>query len=114
MSGPFCGWSKSRIGWFTLWPIYGASQSDKGDEIICLGLNSVCVGSESRFFNGHTNIEDNMFLVFGVKGVMELNKKLRCAIEFNILSYMTHGGTCGAGCHDFAHGICSGTVQRRL
>ena len=57
---------------------------------ICLGLNSICVGSESRFFNGHTNIQDNMFLVFGVKGVMDLNKKLRCAIEFNILSYMTH------------------------
>lgn len=57
---------------------------------ICLGLNSVCVGSESRFFNGHTNIQDNMFLVFGVKGVMDLNKKLRCAIGFNILSYMTH------------------------
>ena len=57
---------------------------------ICLGLNSVCVGSESRFFNGYTNIEDNMFLVFGVKGIMDLNKKLRCAIEFNILSYMNH------------------------
>ena len=57
---------------------------------ICLGLNSVCVGAESRFFNGHTNIEDSQFLVFGVKGIMDLNKKLRCAIEFNILSYMTH------------------------
>ena len=57
---------------------------------ICLGLNSVCVGAESRFFNGHTNIEDNQFLIFGVKGIMDLNKKLRCAIEFNILSYMTH------------------------
>ena len=57
---------------------------------ICLGLNSVCVGAESRFFNGHTNIQDNKFLIFGVKGIMDLNKKLRCAIEFNILSYMTH------------------------
>ena len=57
---------------------------------ICLGLNSVCVGAESRFFNGHTNIEDSQFLIFGVKGIMDLNKKLRCAIEFNILSYMTH------------------------
>lgn len=66
-------------------PLY----TEKTMQNICLGLNSVCVGSESRFFNGHTNIEDNMFLVFGVKGVMELNKKLRCAIEFNILSYMT-------------------------
>ena len=50
----------------------------------------MCVGAESRFFNGHTNIEDNKFLIFGVKGIMDLNKKLRCAIEFNILSYMTH------------------------
>ena len=57
---------------------------------ICLGLNSVCVGSESRFFNGHTNIVDDQFLIFGVKGIMDLNKKLRCAIEFNILSYMNH------------------------
>ena len=57
---------------------------------ICLGLNSVCVGSESRFFNGHTNIVDNKFLIFGVKGIMDLNKKLRCAIEFNLLSYMTN------------------------
>jgi hypothetical protein len=57
---------------------------------ICLGLNSVCVGSESRFFNGYTNIVDDKFLVFGVKGIMDLNKKLRCAIEFNILSYMNH------------------------
>ena len=57
---------------------------------ICLGLNSVCVGAESRFFNGHTNIQDSSFLIFGVKGIMDLNKKLRCAIEFNILSYMTH------------------------
>ncbi len=46
---------------------------------ICLGLNSICVGSESRFFNGHTNIQDNMFLVFGVKGVMDLNKNLACS-----------------------------------
>lgn len=57
---------------------------------ICLGLNSVCVGAESRFFNGHTNIVDDKFLIFGVKGIMDLNKKLRCAIEFNILSYMNH------------------------
>ena len=57
---------------------------------ILLGLHSMCRGAESKFFNGHTNIQDNMFLVFGVKGVMDLNKKLRCAIEFNILSYMTH------------------------
>lgn len=57
---------------------------------VCLGLHSMCIGAESRFFNGHTNIADNQFLIFGVKGIMDLNKKLRCAVEFNILSYMTH------------------------
>jgi type IV secretory pathway VirB4 component len=57
---------------------------------LCLGLNSMCVGSESKFFNGHTNISDDRFLVFGVKGLMEANKKLKDAMLFNILSYMNH------------------------
>ncbi len=57
---------------------------------LCLGLNSMCVGAESKFFNGHTNINDDKFLVFGVKGLMEANKKLKDAMLFNILSYMNH------------------------
>ena len=57
---------------------------------LCLGLNSMCVGAESKFFNGHTNITDDRFLVFGVKGLMEANKKLKDAMLFNILSYMNH------------------------
>ncbi len=57
---------------------------------ICLGLNSMCVGAESKFFNGHTNITDSRFLTFGVKGLMDTNKKLRDAMLFNILSYMSH------------------------
>ena len=57
---------------------------------LCLGLNSMCVGAESKFFNGHTNITDDKFLVFGVKGLMEANKKLKDAMLFNILSYMNH------------------------
>ena len=57
---------------------------------ICLGLNSICVGAESKFFNGHTNIMDSKFLTFGVKGLMDTNKKLRDAMLFNILSYMNH------------------------
>lgn len=72
--------------------------TEQGLQKICLGLNSVCVGAESRFFNGHTNIVDNKFLIFGVKGIMDLNKKLRCAIEFNILSYMTHQLLCVGNC----------------
>lgn len=57
---------------------------------ICLGLNSMCRGAESKFFNGHTNITDDRFLCFGVKGLMDSNKKLKDAMLFNILSYMNH------------------------
>ena len=57
---------------------------------ICLGLNSMCKGAESKFFNGHTNISDDKFICFGVKGLMDSNKKLKDAMLFNILSYMTH------------------------
>lgn len=63
---------------------------------ICLGLNSMCKGAESKFFNGHTNISDDKFICFGVKGLMDSNKKLKDAMLFNILSYMNHKLlTCG-------------------
>ena len=57
---------------------------------LCLGLHSMCVGAESKFFNGRTNINDDRFIVFGVKGLMEANMKLKNAMLFNILSYMNH------------------------
>lgn len=57
---------------------------------ICLGINSMCKGAESKFFNGHTNITDDKFICFGVKGLMDSNKKLKDAMLFNILSYMNH------------------------
>ncbi len=57
---------------------------------ICLGLHSMCVGSESTYFNGHTNIRDSKFLCFGVKGLMDTNERLRNAMLFNILSYMSN------------------------
>ena len=57
---------------------------------ICLGINSMCQGAESKFFNGHTNISDDKFICFGVKGLMDSNKKLKDAMLFNILSYMNH------------------------
>ncbi len=57
---------------------------------ICLGINSMCKGAESKFFNGHTNISDDQFVCFGVKGLMDSNKKLKDAMLFNILSYMNH------------------------
>jgi type IV secretory pathway VirB4 component len=57
---------------------------------ICLGLNSMCKGAESKFFNGHTNINDDRFITFGVKGLMDTNKRLKDAMLFNILSFMNH------------------------
>ena len=63
---------------------------------VCLGLHSMCKGAESKYFNGHTNIKDDKFLVFGVKGIMELNRNLRDALLFSILSYMTNA-LLGAG-----------------
>ena len=57
---------------------------------VCLGIHSMCVGAESKYFNGHTNIIDDQFLCFGVKGLMDTNKRLKDAMLFNILSYMSN------------------------
>lgn len=57
---------------------------------VCLGIHSMCVGAESKYFNGHTNITDDAFLVFGVKGLMDTNKRLKDAMLFNILSFMNN------------------------
>lgn len=57
---------------------------------VCLGIHSMCVGAESKYFNGHTNITDNEFLVFGVKGLLDTNKRLKDAMLFNILSFMSN------------------------
>lgn len=57
---------------------------------VCLGVHSMCVGSESKYFNGHTNITDGDFLCFGVKGLMDSNKRLKDAMLFNLLSFMSN------------------------
>lgn len=68
---------------------------------ILLGLHSMCIGAESKFFNGHTNIMSDRFVVFGVKGLLEASKNIKNALLFNILSYMsnqllTNGNTVAA------------------
>ena len=57
---------------------------------VCLGIHSMCVGAESKYFNGHTNITDDAFLCFDVKGLMDTNRRLKDAMLFNILSYMSN------------------------
>ena len=56
---------------------------------ILLGLHSMCKGSDSQFFNGHTNVTSQRFLVFGVKGLITAAENVKNAMLFNILSYMT-------------------------
>ena len=68
---------------------------------VLLGLHSMCVGAESTFFNGHTNITSDRFLVFGVKGLLQGNTNVKDALLFNVLSYLsdkllTEGNTVAA------------------
>ena len=56
---------------------------------VLLGMHSLCVGADAPFFNGHTNISDDRFLVFGVGGVLTAAKSLRNALLFNVLAYMS-------------------------
>lgn len=55
-----------------------------------LGLHSICIGSDSKYFNGTTNIETHDHVNFGCKGLMEASVNLRDAMLFNILSYMSN------------------------
>ena len=57
---------------------------------ILLLLHSICIGSDSRFFNGHTNIISDKVVTFGVKGLLQANASLKNAMLFNILSYMSN------------------------
>ncbi len=56
---------------------------------LCLKLKSICVGADSRFLNGHTNVTSDSFLCFGVRGIMDADVSIRNAMLFNVLSYMS-------------------------
>lgn len=57
---------------------------------LTLGLRSICIGPESRFFNGFTNIPNSDFIDFSVAGMMDTNGNLKNAMFFNIFSWMSH------------------------
>ena len=57
---------------------------------VLLGIHSICQGADSQFFNGHTNIISDRFLVFGVKEMLAAAENVRAAMLFNILSYMSN------------------------
>lgn len=67
-------------------PLYDAEQLQH----LLLGLYSMARGAEAKFFNGHTNITDDAFLTFGVKGLLETGGRLKDAMLFNVLSFMSN------------------------
>ena len=67
----------------------GALYTQELMQEVLLGLHSLCVGADAPFFNGHTNISGDRFLVFGVGGVLTAAKSLRNALLFNVLAYMS-------------------------
>ena len=56
---------------------------------VLLAIQSICQGSQSRYFNGHTNIVNTNIVAFGMKGIMEADESLKNAMLFNVLSYMS-------------------------
>jgi len=54
-----------------------------------LKLKSICIGADSKFFNGHTNITSNRFICFGTKGITDADTAIRNAMLFNVLSFMS-------------------------
>ncbi|WP_317854405.1 VirB4 family type IV secretion system protein [Chakrabartyella piscis] len=56
---------------------------------LCLKIKSICIGADSKFFDGHTNIKNHKFITFGVKGILEADESIRNVMLFNVLSYMS-------------------------
>ena len=66
-------------------PLYPASLLQE----VLLGLHSMCVGAESKFFNGHNNVKSSRILVFGVKNLMDGSENIKNALLFNVLSFLS-------------------------
>lgn len=66
-------------------PLYPAALLQE----VLLGLHSMCVGAESKFFNGHSNVKSSRFLVFGVKNLMDGSENIKNALLFNVLSFLS-------------------------
>ena len=80
---------------------------------LTLGIHSICVGSESVFFNGHTNIPNGSHINFALKDMLSTNENLRTAMYFNVLSYMsnkflTEGNS--VVCCDEVHELLKNTI----
>lgn len=55
-----------------------------------LGIHSICVGADSLYFSGQTNIPSGRIVAFCYKELLDTNENLLNANLFNSLSYMHH------------------------
>jgi len=55
---------------------------------ILLGIHSMSVGDQRHYFDGHTNIKSDKFVIFGVKDLLKADENIKNAMLFNALSYM--------------------------
>lgn len=65
---------------------------------LLLGLRSICIESDSIYFNGYTNIESYDFISFGVRDLMTASENLKNAMLFNILNYISHRALIDGDC----------------
>ena len=57
----------------------------------CLGLHSMCVGADAKFFNGHTNLQSDRLVFFNVKDLMEGGKNIKDAMPVSYTHLATRG-----------------------
>ena len=57
---------------------------------ILLAINSISKGVEAKYYNHHTTVKSDRFLVFGVDELLDTNQKLKEGMFFLILSYMSN------------------------
>lgn len=57
---------------------------------LLLALNSICVGNDSMYFNGYTNIPNADHINFGIQEMLNTNDNLKNAMYLNIFSFMQH------------------------
>lgn len=67
---------------------------------VMLEIRSICIGADSKYFNGETKIPSNRIVGFNFKKLLDTNENLLSATLFNTLSYMenellTNGNAAG-------------------
>ncbi|MBQ3286097.1 MAG: type VI secretion protein [Ruminococcus sp.] len=57
---------------------------------LALSINSICVGNDSLYFNGYTNIPNAEHINFDINEMLNTNENLKNAMYLNIFSFMQH------------------------